>query len=33
MLTFHKAKNRSFPKGLTNGFGQKKFQKIVFDFS
>ena len=32
MLTFHKAKHRNSPKGVTHDFGQKKLQKIVFDF-
>ena len=31
--TFHKAKNRNFPKGLTHDFGQQKFQKICICFS
>ena len=31
--TFHKVKNRNFPKGLTHDFGQQKFQKICICFS
>ena len=30
--TFHKAKNRNFPKGLTHDFGHKNSQKFVFAF-
>ena len=33
MLTFHKAKNRNFPKGLTHDFGQKNFKTLIFAFS
>ena len=32
MLTFHKAKNRSFPKGLTHGFGKKNSKKLYLIF-
>ena len=31
--SFHKAKNRNFPKGLTHDLGQKNSKKFVFAFS
>ena len=32
MLTFHKAKNRNSPKGLTHDFGKKNSKKLYLIF-